>query len=140
MQFSHRLISAYRYQVLFLYDQRATAWKYFATKRIHKSKYIFNFYVDPACQYIDVKHRCYKLDPSCPPEKQWNNTDRRNNSTKIDIVCDYNQDTNIDILIFLGFIIITNLLFMLYCLMKKNNNKTGMEIYHSRSPSRSLMK
>nr|XP_022286793.1 uncharacterized protein LOC111099689 isoform X1 [Crassostrea virginica]XP_022286794.1 uncharacterized protein LOC111099689 isoform X1 [Crassostrea virginica] len=88
--------------------------------------YKYELFKYPACQYINVKHRCYKLDPSCPPEKQWNSTDRTNNSTINYIVCDYNQNNNIEILIILGFIVITNLLFIFYCLMKKNNKqKTG---------------
>nr|XP_022287361.1 uncharacterized protein LOC111100061 [Crassostrea virginica] len=73
--------------------------------------YKYEFFKYPACQYIDVQHRCYKLDPLCPPEQKWNNTDWNNT-----------DDILTGISIFLGCMAIIIIIIVLWKMRRDQKN------------------
>lgn len=81
--------------------------------------------LDPACQFINVKDRCYKLDPDCPPETNRGCTDfHYNSANEMDSFNGYNfliwLPTILGILMPMFFIL------ALACYLKKLKERKGI--------------
>ena len=88
---------------------------------------ILYLFLDPACQNIDVKHNCYRLDPSCSSGISWNNISHVQDKTN------ENANTSNEVIMHgflaLGALLVLTLIaiFVLsFCLWKMKKQRKGL--------------
>ena len=84
----------------------------------HQNMYIFMCLLDPACQAINLKDKCYRLDPSCPTGYD------KNNETLLGV--SEIKDPNVVIYSVLGAIIVLLVTIIVFLLWERYKLKKGI--------------